>query len=451
MRAVGASWLVAVAVAACAGQAGPDTSDTTPPTAETVTTAAPTQDLPTSSTIPRASTAYVDSFEFVWATINEEFYDPDFGGMDWEAAHDRYLPQVTGVDNDETFLAVVNRMLFELGVSHLFVMPPDEDFIDPVLTIEGELGIEVRLLDGEWVITAVEPDSSAAEAGLRPGYMLDSIAGQSVTDIAESAPPLPPVHERGVRSAQILTVEELLHGEPDAVTTVGYRDAADESRRVTLSFRHRGSSAELIPGFPPVFTTLEVDRLEGGIGYIRFDPFVPGLAAPILDAIDTMRDAPGLIFDVRGNHGGASDVGKQLIDSLVDEPALIWTWRNRDGSGNTYAEPSEDPYDGPVVVLVDVVSGSAAEAFAVGIQAMGRAVIVGERTAGRLLGGEIAELPIGALMIYPVVAAVAADGTVVEGRGVIPDLPVAVHRRDLLAGIDPTLQAAIDHLLSSDS
>jgi carboxyl-terminal processing protease len=440
---------IAVVTAACAGAAGPDTLGTTPSTAGPATTAS-RQEPTTPSTINPAAAEYVENFEFVWATVNEGFYDSDFGGVDWEAVHDRYLPQVTATDNDRTFLELMNTMVFELGVSHLFVLPPEAEFIDPVLTAEGELGIEVRLLDGEWVVTAVETGSPAAEAGLRPGYLVDSIAGQRVTDIAASGFTLPPLHERGIRSSQILAVEQLLHGEPGAVTTVGYRDAADEPQQVTLTFRQRGSSAELIPGFPPVFTTLEVDQLDGGIAYIRFDPFVLALTTPILQAIDAMRDAPGLILDVRGNHGGNSDVGKQLIGNLVDEPLLIWTWKLRNGSGNTYAEPSERPYDGPVVVLVDVLSGSAAEAFAGGLQAIGRAVIAGERTAGRLLGGEITQLPIGALMIYPINQPVAADGTIVEGRGVIPDLPVAVHRGDLLAGHDPALQAAIDHLLGSD-
>jgi C-terminal processing protease CtpA/Prc len=257
---------------------------------------------------------------------------------------------------------------------------------------------------------------------------------------------LPPLHARGIRSSQIRAVEELLYGEPGAVTTVGYRDAADQPQQVTLTFQHRGSSTEHLPGFPPVFTRLEVDRLEGGIGYIRFDLFTPALAAPIVAAIDGMRDAPGLVLDVRGNHGGSSDVGKQLIDRLVDERQLIWTWRTRDGSESTYAEPSDDPYEGGVVVLVDIVSSSGAEAFAGGLQAIGRAVIAGERTAGRLLGGEVARLPMGALMVYPINQPVTADGTIVEGRGVIPDLPISVHREDLIAGHDPILQAAIDYL-----
>jgi C-terminal processing protease CtpA/Prc len=43
-----------------------------------------------------------------------------------------------------------------------------------------------------------------------------------------------------------------------------------------------------------------------------------------------------------------------------------------------------------------------------------------------------------------------ADGTIVEGRGVIPDLPVAVRRSDLAAGIDPVLRAAIEYILAAD-
>ncbi len=453
MRRLTTALTATLLMAGCAGDPGPDASGTAPSVTAAVATAAPTtaateREPATSSAMSAGTAEYLENFEFVWATINEEFYDPDFGGVDWDAVRDRYLPEVGTVDSDRAFLEMVNRMLFELGVSHLFVVPADVSFVDPALTIEGELGIHVRILDGQWVITAVEPNSSAAEAGLRPGYLLDSIAGQSVADIAASWPPMPPLHERGVRSSQILAVEEALYGEPGAVSTIGYRDGADQPRQVTLTFRHRGSSMELIPGFPPVFTTLEVERLEGGIGYIAFDPFAPGLAAPIRDAIDAMRDAPGLIFDVRGNHGGNTDVGKQLIEKLVDAPTLIWTWRNRDGAGDAYADPAQDPYEGPVAVLVDVISTSAAESFSGGIQAVGRAVIVGERTAGRLLGGEIAELPMGALMIYPITEPVTADGNVVEGRGVIPDLPVTVDRWDLLAGIDSPLQAAIDHLLS---
>ncbi len=448
MKRFAAALVAALVVSGCAGEAGQGTASAPTQTSEPRATTIVIEE-PAAAATALDTEEYRENFEFVWATVNQEFYDPTFGGVDWGSAHERYLPKVGAVDSDEAFVNLLNEMLFELGVSHLFVVPPDVDFIDPTLTTEGELGIQVRRLDGEWVISAVHPDTPAAHAGLQPGYLLDSIDGQAVTDIAASAYPLPPLHEQGVRSGQILAVEEFLYGEPGADITLGYRDAADETRQTTLTFQHRGPSAELIPGFPPVFTTLKMMRLDGGVEYIGFDPFAPSLVTPILQTIEAIGDAPGLILDVRGNHGGDSTVGKQIIDSLVSERALIWTWRTKDGTGNTYTNPSATSYEGPVVVLVDVVSGSAAEAFAAGLQAMGRAVIAGERTSGRLLGGEIAQLPIGAVMIYPASQPIMADGFIVEGSGVIPDLPVAVQRSDLLAGTDPILRAAIDYLQSS--
>lgn len=89
---------------------------------------------------------------------------------------------------------------------------------------------------------------------------------------------------------------------------------------------------------------------------------------------------------------------------------------------------------------------SSAEEFAGGLQATGRAVVVGERTAGRVLTGEVTELPNGALMIYPVAQTVVADGTVLERHGVVPEVAVEFTRADLLAGVDPVLDAAIDLL-----
>ena len=198
---------------------------------------------PKTSTSEPEAPQYLEDFEFVWATIDERFYDPEFGGVDWDAIHDQYLPDVVAAENDREFLELMNEMLFELDVSHLFIVPPDTAFVDPVLTTEGELGIHVRLLDAEWVITDIEPASPAAEAGLRPGFLLETVGGQSVTEIAAAAFPLPPLHERGIRGNQILAVEEALYGEPGVATTIGYGDAGDQSRQVTLTFRHRGSSA----------------------------------------------------------------------------------------------------------------------------------------------------------------------------------------------------------------
>src|SRR3954453_11274236 len=40
------------------------------------------------------------TFERVWQTVNEENFDPTFGGVDWVAVYSRYAPRVTGLSTD---------------------------------------------------------------------------------------------------------------------------------------------------------------------------------------------------------------------------------------------------------------------------------------------------------------------------------------------------------------
>jgi C-terminal processing protease CtpA/Prc len=49
--------------------------------------------------------------------------------------------------------------------------------------------------------------------------------------------------------------------------------------------------------------------------------------------------------------------------------------------------------------------------------------------------------------MYPVEQTRTADGTVLEGRGVIPDIEVALDRALLLQGVDSQLEAAIQYIL----
>ena len=77
----------------------------------------------------------MQSFESVWQTINDKHIDPTFGGLDWLEVHDRYQPQIAAAKNEEEFYLLVNKMLFELNISHIAVVPPDDlDQIDPVLS-----------------------------------------------------------------------------------------------------------------------------------------------------------------------------------------------------------------------------------------------------------------------------------------------------------------------------
>jgi carboxyl-terminal processing protease len=95
---------------------------------------------------------------------------------------------------------------------------------------------------------------------------------------------------------------------------------------------------------------------------------------------------------------------------------------------------------------VDEFCASSSEEFAGGLQAIGRAVIVGNRTPGKVLIADFKQLPNGATFVYPVAVTRLANGTVLEGHGVIPDIEVALDRALLSQGRDSQLEAAINYL-----
>ena len=89
------------------------------------------------------------------------------------------------------------------------------------------------------------------------------------------------------------------------------------------------------------------------------------------------------------------------------------------------------------------MSGSATECFAGGMQSIRRARVFGQTSMGQALPALFDKLPNGDLLIHAYGDFVTADGTRLEGRGVVPDEMVPVRREDLLAGRDATLDAAL--------
>jgi len=426
--AVGLALVVGAVATACGGDGEHA------PTA--VPTLSPTQTI--------GNSEYLQVFEIVWQTVNDRYFDPSFGGLDWDEVHERYRPLIAAAESGEEFVRIINEMLFELGVSHLAVAPADQ--LAPSLSTEGSIGIDVRLPGDDAVITSVEPGSPGGEAGLRPGFVIGSIDGVSIEEIRSGAFLIPPFNSRNESLSVMNAIMGRLDGAPGTAVSVTYLDERGEAHEQRIvRARRSGEVSSPVEGLPPFLIDFEATRLDGNIGYIRFNAFIPPVDEKFADAIESMGDAVGLIIDIRGNGGGVWPVRKLLAERLVSERVLFWRYRSRDGSRDVYLDPAETVYEGPVVVLIDGASESSAEEFAGALQAIDRAVIVGERSPGRVLVGDIMELP-GTIFIYPVEQTITADGTVLEGFGVIPDITVTLERSQLLEGTDAQLQAAIRYI-----
>ena len=414
-----------------------------------------------------------ESFDIVWQTVRDNHFDPKLGGVDWDAVRAEFAPRVAAARNDHELHALLQQMLNRLGRSHFNIIPPEaipstEEEDDwngggrEDETPGGEeprrkgsaraaeqltygIGIDLRVVGGVALVTRVEAGSTAARAGLRTGHVLRSIDGQPLSEILRTLR-LVAVYEPSARSqlpAEIIV--GYVNGPPGTSVKLTFLDGRNRVRRAVVP-RQR-LKGELVPFFqalPAQLVEFESGRLRGGVGYVRFNLF----AAPVLEkfcaALRSMKDAPGVVLDLRGNRGGLLGLVYGMGGLLETRPVSFGVMRTRAGWHDLAVVPAKNGYRGQLVVLIDAETQSAAEMFAAGLQASGRAVVVGQRSAGATLPSAAKELPTGAILQYAFADFVGGDGRIIEGIGVEPTLSVKLTRRQLLAGRDPQLEAALD-------
>ena len=66
---------------------------------------------------PGASSIERSTFDEVWETVRDHFYDRDLHGLDWPAVRRRYQPLTTSAESGERLAFVINAMLAELHAS----------------------------------------------------------------------------------------------------------------------------------------------------------------------------------------------------------------------------------------------------------------------------------------------------------------------------------------------
>jgi len=101
-----------------------------------------------------------------------------------------------------------------------------------------------------------------------------------------------------------------------------------------------------------------------------------------------------------------------------------------------------------VAILLDELSASTSEVFASGLQALGRARVFGNTSAGMALPSIFEVLPNGDGLQFAIGDLHGPSGQRLEGLGVTPDVPISLSAAALQAGEDPVQDAAIAWLLT---
>jgi hypothetical protein len=180
-----------------------------------------------------------------------------------------------------------------------------------------------------------------------------------------------------------------------------------------------------------------IEMLPGALGYIELQSFAD-LAVSRRDdparvaadaALQLVSDATAVIIDLRDNVGGSSDMAAYLISAFTPPGADIYDvihWRNGTDSERPALPYPRPRLNVPLYMLISARTASAAEAAAYTLRAAGRAVIVGQTSAGAANPGgnfPVADhlgvfIPIGT-PINPL------TGGNWDGKGIVPDYPIA--------------------------
>lgn len=177
---------------------------------------------------------------------------------------------------------------------------------------------------------------------------------------------------------------------------------------------------------------------EGRIALIPVDDVPDDLGPRLGAAMDRAKEAHdlrGVVLDLRANGGGSTD-GAMAAIGLFLPGATLFPMRRRDGGLEVERAPdvpSDRRYGGPLAVLVDGDSASAAEMIAGGLLAYHRAVLVGDRTYGKGCAQEYLDddAHTGVLRLTTLLFAL-PDGSPLQKTGIVPNvrlsLPVTTER-----------------------
>jgi C-terminal processing protease CtpA/Prc len=226
-----------------------------------------------------------------------------------------------------------------------------------------ELGVRTTAIPEGRLVEFVEPRSDAYEKGLRENDLIARI------------------HETEVLGLSDEEVEGLLTPRVDETVVIDYISHQDfQPRRIEVTPKEF---------FKQMVFPIET-RVPGifGLRIERFNRMTGSDVFRFLDFFRSQDEIKGLIIDLRDNPGGPPLAAREIAAFFLPPGDDFANFQKR---GDIIAAldvpeiPEPYRYDGPIVILVNRQSGSAAELFSGILSRRGRAVLMGDVTAGQVM------------------------------------------------------------------
>src|SRR5262245_33404317 len=263
-----------------------------------------------------------------------------------------------------------DRLVYGAISGMLQTLDPHSSFFDPKSYAqmrerqEGRyygLGISISTTDGEITVANVFEGSPAYQRGVRRGDVIAKIEGEDT---------------KGWNSDQAVKRLRGQKGTPVGISVkrMGYDNLID--LRVTRDEIH-------MPTVPAAF------MMDGTTAYLKLTDFGENTDQELGRALRELasKGMKRLVFDLRGNPGGALDQAIKVANRFLPQGVMIVYTRGRvQNSGQDYRATERSDYlNIPMITLVTRDSASASEIVSGALQDHDRSLIVGETTFGKAL------------------------------------------------------------------
>jgi carboxyl-terminal processing protease len=357
----------------------------------------------------------------ILTTVRGHFLDAQ-RGVRWAEEHAGYAD---GIRDRAAFRDATRNILADLGTSHTQYYTRDDpgyfdllSIFEPVLKRDPRtesLGLAAVEQGGSWFVAKVFGGGPAEAAGLKRGDRLVSADGE---------PFHPVLSLRGKSGKSIDLQVQSRADEPLRTLRVTPRlispkeEWLEDQRRSSKIVEHDGRRI----AYAPLWSCAGSEHQELLEETLQGD----------------LAGADALVIDFRGGWGGCDPRFVQLFDPAAPDLTRI----ARDGSRTVYSPG----WRKPLAVLVDGGTRSGKEVVSRALQKSRRAILVGDRTAGAVVAGQILPLSDDSLL-FLAVQDILVDGERLEGVGVTPDVEVPA-ALPFAEGKDPQLEAALGRLHS---
>ena len=425
------------------------------------------------------------TFDAAWRMVEETHFDPDFNGVDWDAVKQELRPRARAARDDSALRKVLEEMVGRLGQSHFgFVAAATSpDVGAPALRPKSSLpngctpesnqelmellraqpgpadsGMSLELIEGQVVVTAVDPGSSADGQSVHTGWQLLRIGS---INPGHHLPCFDQFSDSSLRAQLTASwLDVLVAGTSGSMVKATFENGRGRRRRLSLERRPPQGELTGFGNLPPTPTRFDFSWASsaGGarVALIKFNIWLLPIAQSVADAMSEIKTADGVIIDLRGNPGGVSVVAQAVAGYFVDQRLSLGAIKSRRDALELVVNPrrvtaegeATKPYDGPLAILIDGGSASTSEVFAAGLRDHDRARLFGRPSAGAALPAMMDSLPNGDVFLHATMDYIRPSGERVEGRPIVPDVLSRITRADLLGGRDTARDDAISWIES---